>query len=70
MTNQQLDATKRLAERYNSTLEHTDVHHSPLGLPKGWITVNICKPEQGKAPHLCNTVVIQAGISPEGSIHT
>ena len=70
MTEQQLDAIKSLAERYNSTLEHTDVRHRPFGLPDGWVTVNICKPEQGKAPHLCNTIIIHAGVSPEGDVST
>ena len=39
MTAQQLDAVKRLAERFGSNLSSTDVLHDPFGLPEGWISV-------------------------------
>ena len=70
MTEQQLTAVKLLAERFNSSLSHTDVQHQPLGLPDGWIQAIIMRPEQDKAPHLCEQVAIVAGISPEGNVHT
>ena len=70
MTDQQLTALKALAERFNSSLEYTDVMHSPWGLPSNWIQAVIMRPEEGKAAHLCEKIAIVAGISPKGSIHT
>ena len=70
MTSQQLEATKALAERFNSDLDHTDVLHGPFDLPAGWISVAVCRPEAGKAPHLCAKVAIVAGISPDGNVHS
>ena len=48
MTEQQLDAIKRLAERHGSDLTCTDVVHGtdtdgPHGLPKGWVSVVVHK---------------------------
>ncbi len=68
MTEQQLTAIKSLAERFNSDLDHTDVMHNPFDLPENWVSVVVCKPEPGKAPHLCRNVAIVAGVSPDGSV--
>ena len=70
MTEQQLTAIKSLAERFNSDLDHTDVMHRPFGLPSGWVSVVVFRPEQGKAPHLCQTPAIVAGVAPNGSINS
>lgn len=75
MTEQQLISIKSLVTRYNSTMEHTDVCHDIdgtgiAGLPPGWIIVNICRTEVGKTPHECNSIILQAGIAPDGSVST
>ena len=75
MTEAQLASIKRLANTYNSTLEHTDVLHDMdgtgiLGLPPGWILVNVCRTEVGKSPHECNSIIVQAGIAPDGGVST
>ena len=65
MTKAQDVAVKELAARYNSKSYAVlkDVDGTGLmGLPAGWILVNIQRTD--------NTIIIQAGISPEGSIHT
>jgi hypothetical protein len=70
MTVQQLDAIKALSERCGASLDYVDVIHDPFDLPKGWVFAVVCKPEPGKAPHLCNQMAIMAGVSPEGGVHT
>ncbi len=75
MTEAQLTSIKRLVSTYNSTLEHTDVLHDIdgtgiMGLPPGWILVNVCRTEVGKQPHQCNSIIVQAGIAPDGSVST
>ena len=75
MTEVQFDAIKRLVLRYKSDMEYSDVVYDHdgtgiAGLPPGWVLVNLCRPEEGKAPHLCNDIIVQAGVSPEGSVHT
>ena len=67
MTEQQLDAIKRLAERFNSSLEYCDVNHSPFGLPDGWVSVFVYRPQK---KHLSTTAIIVAGVSPAGDVHT
>jgi hypothetical protein len=73
MNEQQLDAIKDLAERFGSSLKHTDVIHEPFDLPAGWVTVLVCRPdpppgEPGWVPS--KEVIITAGVSPEGKVHT
>ena len=71
MNETQLNSIKRLAKRFSSSLENITVLHSdpekkkgPMGLPYGWILVDIYEPGiNGKHR-------IQAGVSPEGNIHT
>ena len=75
MTERQLASIKRLATRYSSTLEHTDVIHDldgtgVAGLPPGWVLVNVCRPEPGKFPHQCDSIILQAGVAPDGSVST
>lgn len=72
MTEQQLDAIKRLAERHGSDLTCTDVVHGtdtdgPHGLPKGWVSVVVHK---AGTPPAENNPAIVAGVSPEGRVHT
>ena len=65
MTDKQLEAVKDLASRYNSKNYNVlrDVNGTGImGLPPRWVLVNIKRPD--------NTIIIQAGISPEGSVHT
>lgn len=70
MTAQQLDATKRLAERFGSDLAHTSVLHEPYGLPEGWISAIIYKKETPLADNGVENILITAGISPAGETHT
>lgn len=65
MTDKQLEAVKDLASRYKSANYNVlaDIDGTGImGLPPGWILVNIHRPD--------NTIIIQAGISPEGNIST
>jgi hypothetical protein len=81
MTVQQLDAVKSLAQRYNSNLDHTQVVHGtadcgPYGLPTGWVHVLVfdrmqrfpLKRYAQQGPE--KRVAIEAGVSPEGHVHT
>lgn len=75
MTEIQFDAMRRLVGRYNTTMGHVDVVHGtdecgPYGLPVGWLSIVLFRPEDGVSPHLCKQVIIAGGISPEGNVST
>ena len=73
MTAQQLDSVKRLAERFGSALNFTDVVHDPQGLPEGWVSAVVREPyEIGKdgVYHKDSKIKITAGVSPAGEVHT
>jgi len=72
MTEIQLEAIKRLATRYGSSLDHTDVVHDLegtgiCGLPSKWVLVTVHKAGTKPAGH---NPVITAGVSPEGQVAT
>ena len=70
MTRQQLDAAKRLAERFGSDLSHATVLHDPHGLPAGWVSTVIYKKGTPPADTSNENILITAGISPAGETHT
>ena len=70
MTEQQLDATKRLAERFGSDLSNTTVLHDPHGLPDGWISTVVYKKGTPPADTSSEHVLIVAGISPAGEVNS
>jgi len=72
MTESQLEAIKNLAERYGSSLDHTDVLHDLdgtgiCGLPSKWVLVTVHR--MGTKPH-GHDPVITGGVAPDGRIST
>tara|TARA_R100001244_G_scaffold59072_1_gene49741 strand:+ start:290 stop:496 length:207 start_codon:yes stop_codon:yes gene_type:complete len=68
MTGKQLDAVKALAGRYNSDPDHTLIVHGtddrgPYGLPTQWVHVLVYDATKERA-------LVEAGVSPEGRVHT
>ena len=61
----QEEAIERLKNRYSgmkATVIRDATGSGLLGLPKGWVLVNISRDD--------GTIKLQAGVSPEGRVHT
>tara|TARA_R100000808_G_C2012567_1_gene64448 strand:+ start:78 stop:281 length:204 start_codon:yes stop_codon:yes gene_type:complete len=67
VTELQLDAVRSLADRFNTTLKEVDVRTEPFDLPPGWVTVILHR--RGTEPHE-DDPVLEAGVSPDGRVHT
>jgi len=70
MTAQQLDSVKSLAERFGSSLKNTSVTHNAFGLPDAWVQVVVFKVGTKPGCETSEDVIIVAGVSPEGNVHT
>lgn len=72
MTEAQLDGIKRLAERYGSSLDHTDVVFDLdgtgiCGLPPGWVLVTVHRKGTHPAGH---DPLVTGGVCKQGYVST